>query len=76
MSTSENLRGERELIYPILAELGFDARSREQLQELMQLAGFDDDVVFAKSLFSDRIAQLHAQHEYSSHHLVDTTRSF
>ncbi len=41
----------------------------------MQGLGFESDVPFARSLFSDSLALIYKRHEYSIFHSVVTTKS-
>lgn len=42
----------------------------------MAAVGFEEDVAFAKSLFTDRLAQIYKELEYQHNYAVDSMRSF
>jgi hypothetical protein len=52
-------KSEREIILNLLTTIDIDAAPHHIKPQLMQALGFEQDVPFAKSLFSDTLAQIY-----------------
>ena len=72
--TMESSKAERQLMTDILSQVEIVSQSKDQQAGLMQALGFESDVPFAKSLFSDTLAQQYRRSEYTSSHLVASLR--
>ena len=69
----EGTRNDRELITQLLQSIPIDNLTVIQQAQLMQALGFESDVPFAKSLFSDTLALKYQQNKYV--HLYSEVKS-
>lgn len=72
----EGARADRELITQLLHNLPIDNLTVTQQAQLMQALGFESDVPFAKSLFSDTLALKYQQNKYVCLYSEDKFRNF
>lgn len=72
----ESNKEERDIIFPILQQLDIDNKDPVILSQLMHGLGFENDVPFAKSLFSDTLTHIYKLHQYYPCHSEDFSRNF